>query len=554
MEELLKKTALSFFPAPYAPRPEQAQAIGKIDALFSSGTKIVAFQGPTGSGKSFCAASFWRQTVDQDETVSIITAQKVLQNQYAQDFPPPEVEVMKGRTNYSCSYEPHLMRNASSGYCRRIKKSSIIKQCLKQGTLEDAQKFELPAEAHACDYWAQMTRAVKSPVTLFNFHSFLYQQRLGRFGKRDLLILDEAHGAESVLMQFVQLTLSDQVLKLVGVRLDLSLKTGRDVAAWIDREDVEEKILDELGDAGRTENVADNLSPQETEQLQAMLDRIGDLKKYLDLTQWVVDVTEEGNEADPKDRTRKLRVRPVFVSLFAKELLFSKADRTLAMSATILDPKIWARNLGLSSSPVGYVEVPCLFPVKNREIVLDYAGNLAWKSLDATLPKLYTKIATILEKHAGERGIIHGHSERLCKLILDNVKSPRFVHLDQFKMRDKTELLKAHIEKPDSVIVASGFYEGIDLKDELARFAILAKVPWPSMNDALVKVRMELDGSYLPYQAALRIVQSSGRTVRHDKDFSISYILDAGFDSFMSRSGHLIPKWWKDAIVRGPNA
>jgi Rad3-related DNA helicase len=175
---------------------------------------------------------------------------------------------------------------------------------------------------------------------------------------------------------------------------------------------------------------------------------------------------------------------------------------------------------------------------------------MSWKTLDATLPKLYEKISKILGKHAGQRGIIHGHSERLCKQILENVRSPRFVHLDMFPMRDKTALLKAHLEKPDSVIVASGLHEGVDLKNEMGRFAILAKVPWPAINDALVKIRMEIDGSYLSYQCALKMVQASGRIVRHDQDFGITYIVDSGFDSFMSRSGHLIPKWWKDAIRR----
>jgi Rad3-related DNA helicase len=138
-------------------------------------------------------------------------------------------------------------------------------------------------------------------------------------------------------------------------------------------------------------------------------------------------------------------------------------------------------------------------------------------------------------------------------LIVENVRSPRFIHLDMFPLRDKTALLKAHLERPDSVIVASGMHEGLDLKNDLARFQILAKVPWPAMNDALVKVRMELDGSYLPYQCALKILQAAGRAVRHDEDSAITYIADSGFDSFMSRSGHLIPQWWKDAIVRSPN-
>lgn len=545
--------ATDHFPKPFTPRPEQLDAIRRIESGFSDGKPVMVFQGPTGIGKSFVAASFWRHAAAQKETISLLVSQRSLQDQYHRDFRPPEIEIMKGRTNYGCSYEPHLMRNASSGYCRRVKKSSLIQQCLTTGTVEEAQKFSLDPLAHKCDYWRQMALAVRSPVTLFNVHSFLYQQRLGRFGARDLLILDECHGLENVLLQFVELGLSDKILKLIGVRLDLRLRTGKDVALWIERERVEEKILDVVGETANSEDVAEDLSPQENEQLRVMLDRISDLKKYIDLTPWVVDVTEEADATDPKDRTRKLRVRPVFVSLFARELIFSKALRTLAMSATVLDPKIWARNLGIGANSFGYVEAPCPFPVKNRPIYLDYAGNLSFRTMEAALPALYSKISAILDRYPSKRGIIHGHSEKLCRLIIENVRSPRFIHLDLFQNRDKTALLAEHVKRPDSVIVASAMHEGVDLKDDLSRFQLICKVPWPTMDDAFVKARMEVDGSYLPYQASLKLVQSQGRSVRSQDDFADTYILDQGFESFMTRCGYLIPKWFKDAIVRTPH-
>lgn len=455
---------------------------------------------------------------------------------------------MKGRSNYRCSYDA-LSRNAARGYCRRVEKAALIPECLKFGTMEEAVKFELPPQAHACDYWAQMMRAMAAPITLFNFQSFLFQQRLGRFGPRDLMVLDECHNAESVLLGFVQVVISDKMLQRLGIRLDLSLKTPQDVIAWLDREKVDDVIRISLG-GENGEGVAAGFTPEETDRMRSLLDRIADLRRYLNLTEWVVDVTEEGDEEDPKDRTRKLRVRPVFVSLFARELLFSKADRVLAMSATILDPRIWARNLGISPREVGYVESPCVFPLKNRPIIPEYAGDMSWKKLDGTLPKLWPTIARILDRHRGQRGIIHSHSDLLCRQIVENVRSPRFVYLDQFPNRDKTELLKAHIARPDSVIVASAMHEGLDLKDGLGRFAIITKMPWPAMGDALVKARMNLDKTFLPFSAALKLVQSYGRTVRHESDFATTYVTDAAFDSFLSRCGWLLPKWFTDAVQR----
>lgn len=153
-----------------------------------------------------------------------------------------------------------------------------------------------------------------------------------------------------------------------------------------------------------------------------------------------------------------------------------------------------------------------------------------------------------MERHKGERGIIHAHSERLVRLITENVASPRFVHLGLYKTRDKAALLKDHSLMKDSVIIASGLHEGIDLHDELARFQVIAKIPWPGMDDAFVKARMSSDGSFLPYQTSLKFLQSCGRGVRHETDWTVTYVVDSGFERFLSSCGWLLPKWFVDAI------
>lgn len=540
-------SALSHFPVGRTPRPEQIKAIQEVERQFGFGAGVVALQAPVGSGKSFLAIAVANKLKAQGLSTHLITSQVGLQDQYKNDFPSPYLETMKGRSHYTCTYDKDDVKDASKGYCRRVEKAGIIQECLRYGSVDDAQKLNLPVDAHLCDYWAQATRSKLSQITLFNFHSFLFQQRLGRFGARDLLILDECHNTEQVLLQFVQVVLSDKILQKIGIDLDLSVKNADDLLHWLERDHIIAKIMAALG-ASNEEGCASDLTPGETDRLRSLLDRIGDLQKYAELTEWVIDVTEEIDENDPTDKTRKLRARPVFVGLFAKELIFSKAQQTLAMSATILSPKIWAKNLGIAQSNLGYIDIPSSFPVKNRPIHLEYAGDMAWDKIEATLPRLYSTIQRIMERHKNQRGIVHAHSEKLCRLICEAIGSPRFLHLDMFPYRSKTELLKKHMERPDSIIVASGFHEGIDLKDEMSRFQIITKVPWPGMMDPWVKARMAVDGSFLPYQTALKLVQSAGRSVRHDSDFAQTYILDQGFEKFQKRCGWLLPKWFVEAI------
>lgn len=541
-----ERSALSFFPEGKTPRPEQITAIKATEKEFRDGKTFVAIQAPTGSGKSYLAISHATELADRGGRTHLITAQKVLMTQYSSEFPSPLIEPIKGRTNYPCQYDPILYQNAARGYCRRSKKRGLIQECMKFGSVEAANQFLLPADSHKCDYWRQLTLAVQNPITLYNFHSFLFQQRLGRFGKRDLLILDECHNTESVLLGFVQIILSDKLLRLLGITLDLTLKDAKSVLAWLGKEQVVERITKAVGD-GHTEDVPEGFTAAETDQFHELLGRIEDLQRYFDMTEWVVDVTEDILD-DDKDRTRKLRIRPVFVKPFVKELLWSKADQVIAMSATILHARTWALNLGIPLRSLGYIDIPSTFPVSNRPIIREYAGNMSWKSFDASLPALYAKVREILARHSNQRGIIHGHSERLCRLIRDNVKSPRILTLDQFPNRDKDAMLRAHEQRPDSVLLASGLHEGIDLKNDLARFAIIAKIPYPTTEDTFVKARMDLDGSYLSYQTALKLCQSYGRTVRHDTDFSVTYVTDAGFEGFLTRCSWVLPKWFSEAI------
>lgn len=550
-----ERSALSFFPAGKQPRPEQIQAIQSTEREFRDGKSFVAIQAPTGSGKSYIAMAVASELADRGGKTHLITAQKILMSQYSEEFKSPMIEPIKGRTNYPCNYDSYRYKDASRGYCRSSKKKGLIQECLKYGSVEAANQFILPPDAHKCDYWKQLALAIENPITLYNFHSFLFQQRLGRFGKRDLLIIDECHNTESVLLGFVQILFSDKLLRILGIKLDLTLKDAQAVVAWLEKERVVARIKKAVGDkdsAGVSEDVPEGLTASETDQLNELLGRIDDLQRYMDLTQWVVDVTEDPMEDDFGDRTRKLRIRPIFIGAFTKELIWSKADKVIAMSATILDAKTWARNLGIPGKALGFIDIPSSFPIKNRPIVRKYAGNMSWQHFEATLPNLYATIGDILAMHAGQRGIIHGHSERLCRLIRDNVKDPRIIHLDMFLNRDKSAMLRAHLLRPDSVLLASGFHEGVDLKDDLARFAMIAKIPWPGTADKFVKARMEVDGSYLSYQAALKLVQSYGRGVRHDQDYCTTYMLDAGFEKFLKTCGWLLPEYFVDAIIPSP--
>jgi len=64
----------------------------------------------------------------------------------------------------------------------------------------------------------------------------------------------------------------------------------------------------------------------------------------------------------------------------------------------------------------------------------------------------------------------------------------------------------------DGVLFSVAMTEGLDLRDDDARFCIIAKVPWPDMGDPYVQERMRRDDGWFANRAALAVVQSSGRS------------------------------------------
>jgi Rad3-related DNA helicase len=99
-----------------------------------------------------------------------------------------------------------------------------------------------------------------------------------------------------------------------------------------------------------------------------------------------------------------------------------------------------------------------------------------------------------------------------------------------------------------TVLLSPSMTEGLDLRDDLSRFQIVAKVPYASLADPYVKTRMELDPDWYQLQTALTLVQALGRSVRSSDDHAISYIIDGDFARFMSQAQSILPDWWLDSI------
>lgn len=114
---------------------------------------------------------------------------------------------------------------------------------------------------------------------------------------------------------------------------------------------------------------------------------------------------------------------------------------------------------------------------------------------------------------------------------------------------DREELLKRfHGSNHPMILVSPSMTEGVDLKEDLGRFAIFPKVPYPSLGDKWVKARNGADERWYPTQVAKTLIQGAGRVCRSQDDWGYTFILDGAFDQFYNRNANYFPDWFTDAL------
>jgi ATP-dependent DNA helicase DinG len=91
-------------------------------------------------------------------------------------------------------------------------------------------------------------------------------------------------------------------------------------------------------------------------------------------------------------------------------------------------------------------------------------------------------------------------------------------------------------------------HTGLDLKDELSRFQIITKVPYPNKSDRWTNAKREQDSEWYYWQPALKLIQAYGTSVRSKDDWAKAYILDSAFGYFVKKNKDMLPIWFIQAI------
>jgi len=171
---------------------------------------------------------------------------------------------------------------------------------------------------------------------------------------------------------------------------------------------------------------------------------------------------------------------------------------------------------------------------------------MSFKDINETLPKIVVSVQEIVDRYPGRKGIIQTHSEKIAGYLKRNLRDPRFTFNKDY--RTPQEMLEVHKRKEGSIIVASGLREGLDLRGELSKIQIFCKIPYPSLQDKVIKRKLELDERWYGWITTVMFVQGLGRSVRSPTERAVTYILDSGFGFFYTKNKGFIPRYIKEAI------
>ncbi len=540
-------------------RPFQKEVLAQVETALASKRRFIILEAPVGFGKSAIAATLCNYLGSS----YLLTSTKQLQDQYSLDFGFP---VVTGKSNFTCLVPTSSGRHVacSKGRCEA---DWTLSECPHYLTFEEYDlhrrrrctkdmKCERLKDGKLCTYYEQKWDTFRSKVLVANYPFFMAElMYTDDVKKRNLLVCDEAHDLEKQIVastSFSLRTLTLQNYRVPGDRGGLALRDSgmEDASAWQEqlhssRDHLETFVRANLGTSSMQDSVAS--CKASLDSLDAFID---DLEARP--SNWVVSSVRKVTALDGEPAVEEVVFEPLEVGAYTSRL-FGSAETVLLMSATVSSKEALCKTLGIPEESAAFIRVKeSSFPVENRTIVALNTARLSQETLDASLGAVARVVDEIMTRHSGERGVVHTTSYRQTNYIIEHVSERNRKRLSTTEgASSRSELLRAHGSTDESVLISPSLFQGVDLKDDLARFQVVVKVPFPDLSSRRIRLKKERDRGWYDWQTALRLVQTYGRGVRSPTDHAVTYVLDSNFAPFVQAHRELFPDYFLDAMAGG---
>ena len=498
-----------------------------VERIVNSDKRYFVLEAPTGSGKS-CIGMEAANLIDGITYYLVST--KSLQRQLVRDF--PFVKIVKGRNNFKCLVDERLTADL----------------CPYRSLGVECPKYD------ECPYVIHKNEAKDSRYVVWNYPMFLTNQTfVGDFDEADLIICDEAHTIEGELMKFIEIKFLYSLFDEVGASFPFDDNDAVD--AIKDLKEVLEYSIRKIKDRGYTDLVSNRLamSIEDVKKLaeyDSALRKVGMFLNMYKEDEWVTDIHIDDEELAKS----YVSFKPIFVRSFSN-LIFDWGEQILFMSATFPPISVFAKSLGIDIGDIEYFRLPSTFPRENRPIIYHPLGRMSRNSSDNAIEKEIEFIDEFLGEHPNDKILVHCVNYRNLNAVISAINSGVISVPEGMKViyhtnsSDRNKALDEFKSSEGGAVLLSPSMEtGVDLPYDECRYQIIMKVPYLDLGDKQTKVRAKIDREWYISQAAMRIVQASGRAVRAKDDWCHTYVLDECFRDLI-RDKRLFPRWFLDAVA-----
>lgn len=445
-----------------------------------------------------------------------LTITKSLQDQYKDTF--DETGILKGQSNYQCDYDKDM--SVDIGPCIYV--SGLKQKCWKE---------------NRCPYYNKRNEMLKSQFSALNYSMFFSLP--SHLKRRQIIVCDEGSELEDQLVGQFTCEVELPFLKKMelGVNSLPTEKTDVKLYGWVKNllGIVTEKVEDLktiLSSGSKSENFKLKADYTKLLNLQSSLQM---LVEYYYSAKYLYESTDDG---------KKLRFIPLKTDVLANEI-FGYADTVIIMSATIIDPKNFCKNLGITDYE--YIETGSVFESKKSPIYIMAKQKVNYANLKSLLPEMVKQVRGLLENHKDEKGIIHTHTQYIADYIKDNLRSSRLLCRETGIKNE--DILTWHEETDEpTVLVSPSMSYGVDLKGDLAKFQIIMKAPWLPTKEIRINKMMNSDKQWYANKMLCTLVQACGRGIRSKEDECVTYILDGSTYDCIAKNKTRLPKFFLDRL------
>jgi len=394
------------------------------------------------------------------------------------------------------------------------------------------------------------------------------------FDKRDFVVCDEAHKVIEIVQNHFSPVVNDNIYKTAKKLRDFYSNhrfskpncdlnfLKRDVDSIEKEEDTEvlkqklERIKEQLQGLlsvgasvkriAKANYSTNTRLPKEWRNAMRHLDYIKDVHCKIEDYCFILDKTGLGSMIkNPQENST------VFNCLEERYLMHkhfnSRFGFKIMMTATMGKPEDYMR--GLSAKSVRYFKINSTFDYSKSPIIYYPGRRMSMKNKEQNLPWLVEKVSSILEENKNVPGIIHSGSYELANRIYEGLSKEQRARVLLYRgTEEKERSLSKFTNLKNMVIMGPSLLEGLNLIDDLSRFQIFVKIPYPSLGDRYVAAKLKNSQKWYNWKTALSILQGIGRSIRTPDDWAKSYILDGCFSDILRSSPDQFPEEFTNRI------